>query len=354
MYDVDRYFIVSTKFKIMNISDIEKYDVEKMHEVYDNWPKLAKQEYEKVREHIDFGEISHVVFAGMGGSGAIGDIFSAILSKTNIHVEVIKGYTLPKTVNSKSLVVITSVSGNTDETINVLESATKSNCKLIAFSSGGKIEKFCKNNEINFRKIQMIHSPRGSFPLFLFGILNVLEPFLPIKKEDVIISLKNLEKLKEKISSCNLSNENPAILLAKWISGVPIIYYPWGLQASAIRFKNSLQENVKIHAITEDIIESCHNGIVAWDRPSSNVQPILIQGDKDYFKTKERCKIIKEFFKIKEIKYYEIINTDENILSKLINLIYLLDYATIYKAVLLQRNPTPVESIDFIKRKLMD
>ena len=75
---------------------------------------------------------------------------------------------------------------------------------------------------------------------------------------------------------------------------------------------------------------------------------------QNYFKTKERCKNIKEFFKIKKIKYYEIINTDENILSKLINLIYLLDYATIYKAVLLQRNPTPVESIDFIKRKLMD
>jgi glucose/mannose-6-phosphate isomerase len=338
----------------MNISDIKKYDLEKMYDVYDNWPKLAKQEYEKEIENIDFGEITHVIFAGMGGSGAIGDIFSAILSKTNIHVEVIKGYILPKTVNSKSLVVVTSVSGNTDETVNVLESATKSNCKLIAFSSGGKIEKICKNNKINFRKIQMIHSPRGSFPLFLFGILNVLEPFLPIEKKDIIISLKNLETLKEKISSRNLNDENPAISLAKWISGIPIIYYPWGLQASAIRFKNSLQENVKIHAITEDIIESCHNGIVAWDKPTSNIKPILIQGDKDYFKTKERCKIVKEFFKLKEIEYYEIINTDENILSKLINLIYLLDYATIYKAILLKRNPTPVESIDFIKRKLMD
>ncbi len=262
-----------------------------MYEVYDNWPQLAREQYERKIEKIDFGKISHVVFAGMGGSGAIGDIFSAILSKTNIHVEVVKGYILPKTVDSKSLVVITSVSGNTDETLNVLKSASKSKCKLIAFSSGGKIEQFCTNNKINFRKIPMIHSPRASFPLFLFGILDTLEPFLPIKKEDIIISLNNLEKQKEKISSCNLNDKNPAILLAKWISNIPIIYYPWGLQASAIRFKNSLQENVKIHAITEDVIESCHNGVVAWDKPSSIIQPILIQGDKDYFKTKERYKI---------------------------------------------------------------
>jgi glucose/mannose-6-phosphate isomerase len=337
----------------MNISTIEKYDIQKMYQVYDNWPQMARKQYEEKTENIDFGEVSHVVFAGMGGSGAIGDIFSAILSKTNIHVEVIKGYTLPKTVDSKSLVVITSVSGNTEETVNVLESASKVNCKLIVFSSGGKLEQFCKKNEINFRKIPMIHSPRASFPLFLFGILNTLEPFLPIEKEDIIISLTNLEKQKEKISSSNLNDKNPAILLAKWISDIPIIYYPLGLQASAIRFKNSLQENVKIHAITEDVIESCHNGVVAWDEPS-NIKPILIQGDKDYFKTKERWGILKEFFEQKQIDYYEIVNTDKNILSKLINLIYLLDYATIYKAIFLERNPTPVGPIDFIKKKLID
>mgnify|MGYP004003666401 FL=1 len=335
----------------MNISTMEKYDKQKMYLVYDNWPQMARKQYEEKIEGIDFGEVSHVVFAGMGGSGAIGDIFSAILSKTNIHVEVIKGYVLPKTVDSKSLVVITSVSGNTEETINVLESAVKINCKLIVFSSGGKLKQFCKKNEINFRKIPMIHSPRASFPLFLFGILNTLEPFLPIEKEDIITSLTNLEKQKEKISSSNLNNKNPAISLAKWISDIPIIYYPWGLQASAIRFKNSLQENVKIHAITEDVIESCHNGIVAWDEPS-NIKPILIQGDKDYFKTKERWDVLKEFFEQKQIDYYEIVNTDKNILSKLINLIYLLDYATIYKAILDGINPSPVKSIDFVKSKL--
>lgn len=61
----------------------------------------------------------------MGGSGALGDIFSSVLSKTNIHVNVIKGYHLPKTVDSNTLVVTTSISGNTVETLTVLDSAKK-------------------------------------------------------------------------------------------------------------------------------------------------------------------------------------------------------------------------------------
>ena len=149
----------------------------------------------------------------------------------------------------------------------------------------------------------------------------------------------------------NLNDDNPSLNLAKWIKNIPIVYYPWGLQASAIRFKNSLQENSKMHAITEDVIEACHNGIVSWSK-TSNVKPILIQGDDDFVKTKERWKILKEFFNEKNINYFEINSVQGNILSKLINLIYVLDYSTIYKAILSEIDPTPIEPIDFVKNKL--
>jgi len=110
-----------------------------MYKVYDNWPQIAREQYETDLNGIDFGDISHVVFAGMGGSGAIGDIFSAILSQTNIHVDVIKGYLLPNTVNSKSLVVTTSISGNTEETLSILAKASDLKCKVVAFSDDGKM-----------------------------------------------------------------------------------------------------------------------------------------------------------------------------------------------------------------------
>ena len=330
---------------------LEKIDSQGMYKVYDKWPEIARKNYEKNFSDINFGEISHIVFAGMGGSGIIGDIFSAILSKTNIHVEVVKGYLLPKTVDVKSLVVTTSLSGNTEETLSVLKNAYEIKCKILAFSDGGKMQKYCEDKKLNHRKISMIHSPRASFPICLFSILKVLESFLPIEKNDVNNSLEELEKCRNKISSNNLNDKNPAIEIANLISGIPLIYYPSGLQAAAIRFKNSLQENTKMHGITEDIIESCHNGIVSWDR-ETNVKPILIQGTDDYVKTKQRWQIIKKFFDNKNINYIEINSVNGNIISKLINLIYLLDFATIYKSVLLNINPTPVNAINFVKIKL--
>jgi glucose/mannose-6-phosphate isomerase len=336
---------------LLDIKTLQKFDKNRMYKIYDDWPQISRDQYESDLEPIDFDNISHIVFAGMGGSGAISDIFSSILSKTNIHVEVIKGYILPKTVDSDSLVVTTSISGNTEETLSVLNSATKLESKIIAFSNGGKMEKFCHEKNINYRNISMKHSPRASFTTFLFSMLKILESVIPIKKVDVIESLDKLEILKKEISSNNLTENNPSLLLANWISDIPLIYYPWGLQSAAIRFKNSLQENAKIHAITEDVIEACHNGIVSWEKPST-VQPILIQGEEDYIKTKERWRILKEFFKENEIEFYEIKSIQGNILSKLINLIYLLDYTTIYRAVISEIDPTPVTAIDYVKERL--
>jgi len=335
----------------MDKASLEKFDSQGMHKTYDIWPEIAKKSYERKNEKIRFNEISHIVFAGMGGSGAIGDIFEAILSKTNIHVTLVKGYHLPNTVDSKTLVVVTSISGNTVETLSVLESAIQTDAKVIAFSSGGEMEKICLKNSLEYRKIEMKHSPRVSFPIFLYSMLKILESVLPIKKEDIEESILGLEKTKENIQSKNLTEKNIALNIAKQITGIPLIYYPWGLQAAAIRFKNSLQENTKIHAITEDVIEACHNGIVAWDK-KSDINPILIQGTDDYIKTKERWEILKELFKEKNIEFNEIYSEEGNILSKIINLIYILDYSTIYRDILLEIDPTPVGPINFVKNKL--
>jgi len=322
-----------------------------MYAIYDRWPEIAKNAYNSYQPVVDFKNVNHIVFAGMGGSGAIGDILFSILSKTSIHVTLVKGYILPKTVDSNTLVVISSVSGNTVETLTVLDSANKMGCKIIAFSDGGKVEEYCVNQKIEYRKITQHLSPRSSFTEFMYSILRVLEPMLPIDKQDVMESIEQLANLCKIISSKNLSENNPSLKLAEWINGIPMIYYPWGLQAAAIRFKNSLQENAKIHAIAEDVLEASHNGIVSWEKPSK-VQPIMLEGDEDYIKTKDRWKIMREYFKENNIDYKEVFSIKGNILSKLINLIYLLDYCSIYRAVLTEIDPTPIRSIDFIKNKL--
>ena len=322
-----------------------------MYKIYDKWPEIARESYDASLESVKFQDIDHIVFAGMGGSGAVGSIFSSILSKTNVHVSIVKGYVLPKTVDSETLVVTTSVSGNTDETLTILKSASKKDCKVISLSSGGKMEKFCMDNKIEFRKIPKIHSPRASFTRFLYSMLKILNPIIPIPQQNIFESIEEMKILSHSISSKNLTNTNPSLNLAEWISGIPLIYYPAGLQAAAIRFKNSLQENAKMHAITEDVVESSHNGIVSWEQ-QSNVVPILIQGADDYIKTKERWQIMKRFFDEKNIEYREVFSGEGSILTKLMRLVYLFDYASIYKAVLSGIDPTPVKSIKFVKNSL--
>ena len=337
----------------MDTNTLQRFDRHNMHKVYDIWPEMASRFYNTDLPAMDFDEISHVVFAGMGGSGTSGDVFSAILSKTAIHVDVVKGYHVPRTVSPKSLVVATSISGNTEETLNVLAKAADLKCQVAAFSSGGKMEEFCTKKRINYRKIPTMHSSRASFPAYMFSILRVLELFLPVMRHDITGSLKKLQETGEEVSSSNLSEENPAISLAQWITDIPLVYYPWGLQAAATRFKNSLQENAKMHVITEDIIDACHNGIVSWYNPSG-IKPILIHGADDHQKTKERWTVLKEFFAERGIEYNEVHSVGGNILGKLINLIYLLDYSTIYRAVMSGTDPTPVEPINFVKKKLAD
>ena len=331
--------------------NIENIDKKEMYKVYDNWPEIAKNSYEENWKSLKYENIDDIVFAGMGGSGSIGDIFSAILSQTKLHVTIVKGYALPKTVDKNSLVVITSVSGNTAEALSILDQAKSSDCNLIAISSGGKIEQICNENKIEYRKIKKYNSPRASLVSFIFSMLKILKFIIPIKEEDIIESLENLKQLQNKISSNNLTDSNKALSLAKEISGIPLIYYPWGLQAAGIRFKNSLQENAKMHAMVEDVVEASHNGIVAWEQ-KSQVFPILLQGDGDNIKTKERWDVLKIYFDANQIGYKEIFSIKGNILSKLMHLIYLLDYTSIYKAVISKIDPTPVKSIDFIKSRL--
>lgn len=338
---------------MLDISLIKKFDSKNICDVYERWPQLAKESYESNYEQIDFKDIDHIVFAGMGGSGAVGDVLSSILSKTNMHVVNVKGFIAPLTIDANTLVILTSVSGNTLEVLSILQSITKIKCNVISFTSGGKLKELCQKNRIECRIIPQVHSPRSSFPSYLFSMLKVMEPILPIVKQDITEAIKRMEEIQKIISIHNLTETNPSLNLAKWISGIPVIYYPWGLESAAIRFKNSLQENSKLHVIAEDIMEASHNGIVGWEKPS-NAQPIMIEGEDDYGKTKELWKIFKEYFKTNDIEYREVYSGKGSILTKLIGLIYTLDYASIYRALLSGIDPTPINAINFVKKRLSD
>ena len=179
---------------MLSQENIDEIDTKKMYLAYEKWPELAKHYFDNTEDELDISNIDHFVFAGMGGSGTLGDVFASIVSKTDVHVSVIKGYQLPKTTDDDTLVVCTSVSGNTTETISILEQIKKNNLKSISFSSGGKIRDYCEKNELEYRFIQENHSPRASFPAFLYTMLKILKPMLPIKDSSIYESINKLEE----------------------------------------------------------------------------------------------------------------------------------------------------------------
>src|SRR5438445_766672 len=91
---------------LLDLSTLKKYDPGGMHEIYDRWAELARESYESKIDAVDFQHIDRIVFAGTGGSGTLGDIFSSILSNTNTDVRVTKGFVLPKTADSNTLLPI--------------------------------------------------------------------------------------------------------------------------------------------------------------------------------------------------------------------------------------------------------
>ena len=165
-----------------------------MCQTYDKWPEIAKQSYDNNFSKIDKKNIDHIVFAGMGGSGTIGDVFSSILSKTDMHVTIVKGYLLPKTVNDRTLVVCTSITGNTRETLSILKNSKTSQAKFISLSSGSFMEEFSKKNNLEYFKIKQDHSPRASLVGFLYSTLNILGQIIPIDKKDIDESINALYK----------------------------------------------------------------------------------------------------------------------------------------------------------------
>lgn len=335
---------------MLNCQRLAKYDSAGIRHTYDRWPDIAEETYMNGPETIDTDGIEHVIFAGMGGSGSVGNVLAALLSGTDLHVSVIKGYNLPNTTDSRTLTVCCSVSGNTTETLTVARKAASAPCRVILMSNGGLLESLGSKKSIPHYRIQRYHSPRASFVSFLYAALRLLADMIVIPDNHIEQSIAEMRRMQQSINSDNLTGSNSALNLAEWIHDIPVIYYPWGLEAAAIRFKSSLQENTKAHAMAEDVLEASHNGIVAWSVPS-DAQPILLQGPDDDIKTQERWRIFEEYFESRDISYRTVRATQGHILTKLVNLVYTLDYTSIYAAVMRGLDPTPVEPIEFIKER---
>lgn len=318
---------------------------QEMIDVYKSWPEYAEESFNSSKK-MDV-KFDNIIVSGMGGSGIIGNVLSYL---TESYISVSKGYFLPKNITKNTLVICNSASGNTLETLTLLKTAHEMGCKIVAFSSGGKIEKYCNKNKILYEKYKMVNSPRSSLVFSLYTILGSLYESIGLERKHIVKSIENLKKTKDQIFSTDVKN-NPSSNLAEFISGIPICYYSPKLLPAALRFKNDFQENCKKHAMIEEIAESCHNSINAWEQPS-DINPILFRKDDDHILIKKQFDVVKEYLDSKKVQYLEIFTPKGDLLNALISPMYYMGYATILRAIRDGVDPTDIPAIRFIKARL--
>ncbi|MEO0206694.1 MAG: bifunctional phosphoglucose/phosphomannose isomerase [candidate division WOR-3 bacterium] len=293
-----------------------------------------------------------VLICGMGGSGISGDIVSALYPEINIIVN--KDYQIPAYVDKKTLGILVSYSGNTEETLHNFSILKKRGVSIAMISSDGKLMK-----EKAFLKIRI---PQGFPPRGALGYLFTPIPFLLYHTGLLARNPKmELAKMALFLKKQAKSIEKKGRLLAKMFVGkIPIIYANSNAFAVvAKRWQCQLNENSKVLCHINIIPEMNHNEVVGIGRPKSLNKDLMILflNDPDAFvRNKLRVRIIKEIInkEIKGLKFTEINPLGRNPLERVFSTIMLGDFLSLYLAQRTGIDPMPVRRIDYLKNRLSD
>ncbi len=349
--------------------EIRKLDRSSICSAYDSWPEYCSEAFSRdvdVSENL-FNDVSSIVFAGMGGSGTTGDIIADWMRlKCVVPIHVLKGYHLPAFVGDGTLVIAMSVSGNTEETLSAMTEAVSAGARVVAVSQGGEMEKICRKKNLAHVKIRQRILPRITLPEVLYSVLKLLirSPFLGDLGGQIGDSIKTMQEVGKKISQAQRYEENPAKQLAGWMLGrVPVAFCSPLTRGVGIRFKNSVNENAKAPAAAFEILDSCHNEIVAWasggtaeSGKNTALRPILVRNMSDLPEFTARFDVFKEMLQKNGHEVYEVPVMGNGALSSIVASLYLLDYATVYLGILRGLDPAPIDAIfelkDLMARRL--
>ncbi len=333
--------------------DVERVDKEGLYRDYEAWPELAEQAL-KLKVDLKERKVYNIVYCGMGGSGCAGDIIQDLaFSKPNIPpIYVVKGYNLPTFADSSTLVLAVSYSGETEETLTAFKEALKLNCTTVGLSSGGRLEKICAEKNIPHVKLGKALTPRSALPYILYSSLNILNKigYELVSQEELNGSIAVMQKVRKTTGISNDLETNEAKQIAEHLyNGYPIIYGAQHLKGVLIRFKNSLNENAKIHALVEVLPEACHNSIEAWHPSNLDLRALFVLGER---RLKKRFDTLMELVERSGFKYRTVYTEETELFSSLMSILYLLEYATLYLAVLRGVPPAPTPNITLLKKRV--
>lgn len=296
-------------------------------------------------ESLNLGSYKGIVFSGMGGSGIVGDLAKTMLEKHNIPLPVVslRGYSLPSYVKEGWLVFCISYSGNTEETLSVAQLTLERNIKPVCISSGGRLAELAQKEDLLYFSLPKSYPPRYalgymlSLVLSLLGIKNTLETCSSFLKE-------KKEAIKEEAKKIAQSFEGY----------IPVVYATQSLESVAFRWKTQINENAKTLCYTAVLPELHHNEVVGLDNPiTRNVCSFLLMFDpEEHPRVIKRVQITEELLRDFGVVPRVVKAEGESFLQRILYLVHLGDWVSLYLSELYKYDPLPVKTIDLIKSKL--
>jgi glucose/mannose-6-phosphate isomerase len=352
----------------MMANDIEKITMVDKANMLDGLTRFPEQIKEALTiaeavQRFNFLKIDNVVVVGMGGSAISGDIMLSLFrDKLDVPLIVNREYDLPKWVNKDTLVICISYSGNTDETLSSFKIASQKKCKILCISTGGKLQELAEKRGIPFIKIPAGIQPRAATAYLLFPSIIFLKKIGLLKtaietdiKETIAVTTDFVTLNKKEVPEEN----NLAKQLAKKIFNTIPQIYGWGVYTPiAIRWRHQLNENSKIIARSDIVPECNHNDIVGWaGNPdiSKQFSCILFRDkDEETIDMATRLNFMRDLFHNTAGNVIEVSPKGKSQLAKMMYLMCLGDFTSCYLAVLRGINPSPVDIITELKKRLAE
>ena len=301
-------------------------------------------------------KFNSVIVSGLGGSAISADLMQNFLrSEMKLPFFVNRNYFLPSFADENTLVVISSYSGNTEETVEVFNSALAKGCKIFCITTGGKVEKIAAQKNVPMIKVLPGFQPRYSLGLSFFSLLKAFQEIGLISDQSKFVN-QIIDLWKNKGNEYSQEN-NSAIKLAEELVGfIPSIYSATDLtSAVGYRFKCQFNENSKLHAFHNVIPELNHNEIIGWEsfaEKQFHTKLITILDDDYPTQIKKRFEITSELASKNGAEVIKLKSNEKEYKLRLMDLIYLGDWITYYTAVLRGFNPTEIENINILKQRL--
>lgn len=302
-------------------------------------------------KNVDAEGINNVVLTGLGGSGIGGSMVqNYVFDKLAVPFIVNKDYFLPKFVNSSTLVIVSSYSGNTEETVAAMKQAIKAKAKIICITSGGQVEQLATKKDIDCIILPGGMPPRACVGYSLVQVLFALKAYKLLKAKFTLEIEAAIDLLEEEQKAIQKSAKS----IARKLDGkLPIIYSASDFEGLAIRVRQQINENSKMLAWHGAIPEMNHNELVGWRDKDKSKAVVLLRNEDDYERVQTRMEINKSIIKKYTSNIIEIYSKGDSYWEKVFYLIHLTDWVSVYLAEMHGVDATEVKVIDFLKGELV-